>query len=221
MEIWYRHISRIPGSPMNRSLFSALLFAAATVACSAAQTPIDYRALFEKGTAYDKFLSEAKSHRKDLWHSNHARAAAADDVSARARAIGSKLRILVVAIDGCSDSASIIPFIAKLARDASIDLRIVAPDAGGRAIMEAYRTRDGRAATPTIVLLDEAYQNVGVLTERPANLHDWYEEREATGIETAKLTEQKLEWYARDAGRSTLSELVALMEKAVARPPRS
>jgi hypothetical protein len=200
---------------LRQSLLSGMLVSVVTFAGAAAQTPIDYRALFEKGTPYDRFLNEAKSHRKELWHSNHARAAAADDVLRRARAIGSKLRILVVAIDGCSDSASIIPFIAKLAHDANIELRIVAPDAGGRAVMEAHRTPDGRAATPTIVLLDSAHQNVGVFTERPSNLHAWYEEREATGIETSKLTAQKLEWYARDAGRSTLSELVALMERAV------
>ena len=190
------------------------------MACAGAQTPIDYHALFEKGTPYERFLSEAKSHRKELWHTNQARAVVAADVLARARAIGSQLKILVVAIDGCSDSASIIPYIAKLARDAGIELRIVAPAAGGRAVMEAHRTPDGRAATPTIVLLDGGYQNVGVFTERPANLHAWYEEREATGIETSKLTEQKLDWYARDAGRSTLSELVALMEKATSKPPR-
>ena len=199
---------------------SVVLLSAVAITSAAAQTRLDYRALFEKGTPYDRVLSDAKSHRKELWHSNHARAAAAADVLTRARAIGSQLRILVVAIDGCSDSASIIPYIAKLARDAGIELRIVAPDDGGRAVMEAYRTPDGRAATPTIVLLDGAYQNVGVFTERPANLHVWYEEREATGIATAQLTEQKLEWYARDAGRSTLTELVALMEKAVTKPAR-
>ncbi|MGH7460871.1 MAG: thioredoxin family protein [Longimicrobiales bacterium] len=175
---------------------------------------INHQALFQKGRAYPEFLSAAKA-RKELWDKNQARAVVADDLVGRARAIGSKLRLLVIAIDGCSDSASIIPYIAKLAELSAIELRIVAPDDGGRAVMEANRTPDGRAATPTIVILDGAYQKIGVFVERPSSLHAWYEEREKTGLETSKLTEQKLEWYQRDAGHSTLLELVALMEKAV------
>jgi hypothetical protein len=200
---------------MNRTILIAAALVAAGTACSQAQQPIDYRALFDQGTPYPEFLGAAKSHRKELWHQNHARAAVADDVAARARAVGNRLKLLVVAIDGCSDSASIIPYIARMASDAGIELRIVAPDAGGKAVMEAHKTPDGRAATPTIVLLDSNYQNVGVFVERPAVLHAWYEEREKTGIEASKLTEEKLEWYARDAGRSTLAELSELMLKAV------
>ena len=180
---------------------------------SAGAQEINYQALYQKGRSYPEFLSAAKA-RKELWDKNEARAVVADDLIARARATGSKLRLLIIAIDGCSDSASIIPYIAKLAAQASIELRIVAPDDGGRAVMEANRTPDGRAATPTIVLLDGAWQKAGVLVERPASLHTWYEEREKTGIEQSKLTEEKLAWYERDAGHSTLVELVALMEKA-------
>ena len=199
---------------MNRTFFSAVALAAFACACSA-QQPIDYRALFDKGTAYPEFLTAAKSHRAELWRTNHARATADDELTRRAAAIGARLKILVVAIDGCSDSASIIPYIAKLAQGAGMELRIVAPDEGGRAVMEAHKTPDGRAATPTIVLLDAAYQNVGVFIERPSTLHAWYEEREKTGIDSAKLTDEKLQWYARDAGRTTLAELVTLMEKSI------
>jgi hypothetical protein len=185
-----------------------------TLAGSGAQAQeIKYQALYQKGRGYGEFLGAAKA-RKALWDANEARAVVADDLVWRARAVGSKLRLLIVAIDGCSDSASIIPYIAELAERSGIELRIVAPDDGGRAIMEAHRTPDGRAATPTIVLLDAAYQKAGVFVERPSTLHTWYEEREMTGIAQSKLTEEKLAWYERDAGRSTLVELVALIEKA-------
>src|SRR5687767_11012097 len=191
-----------------------MLLLGVALGSSQAQEAIDYRALYEKGRGYSEFLGAAKA-RKELWDRNEARAAVADDVLARARAVGGKLRLLIVAIDGCSDSASIIPHIARLAHLSGIELRIVAPDAGGRAIMEAHRTPDGRAATPTIVLLDAAYRNVGVFVERPSTLHTWYEDRKKTGIAQSKLTEQKLDWYERDAGHTTLLELVAIMEKAV------
>ena len=80
--------------------------------------------------------------------------------------------------------------------------------------MEAHRTPDGRAATPTVVLLDDAWQKAGVFVERPSALHTWYEDREKTGIEQSKLTEQKLDWYERDAGQTTVQELVVLIEQA-------
>ncbi len=198
---------------MKNTIVVAIALLSGSVACTHAQEPIDYQALYQKGRGYPEFLGAAKA-RKELWDKNQARAVVADDVLARARVMGGKLRLLVVAIDGCSDSASIIPHIAKLAQLSGIELRIVAPDDGGRAVMEAHRTPDGRAATPTIVLLNAAYQKVGVFVERPSTLHTWYEDRKKTGIEQSALTEQKLEWYARDAGHTTLLELVALMEKA-------
>ena len=200
---------------MRNTIVVALALLTAGASKTNAQE-INYRALYQKGRSYPEFLSAAKA-RKELWDKNEARASLADDLTARARALGGKLRLLVIAIDGCSDSASIIPYIAKLAGSAAIELRIVAPDDGGRAVMEQNRTPDGRAATPTIVFLDDAWQKAGVFVERPASLHTWYEEREKTGIEQAKLTEEKLEWYARDAGQSTLVELVTLMERAVRR----
>ena len=199
---------------MKHAIDLSMLLLGVALGSSQAQEAIDYRALYEKGRGYSEFLGAAKA-RKELWDRNEARAAVADDVLARARAVGGKLRLLIVAIDGCSDSASIIPHIARLAHLSGIELRIVAPDAGGRAIMEAHRTPDGRAATPTIVLLDAAYRNVGVFVERPSTLHTWYEDRKKTGIAQSKLTEQKLDWYERDAGHTTLLELVAIMEKAV------
>src|SRR5687768_14133599 len=199
---------------MKNAILFAIALSSASAAGAHAQATIDYQALYQKGRAYPEFLGAAKA-RKALWDQNEARAGAADDVLARARAIGPRLRILVIAIDGCSDSASIIPHIAKLAQLSGMDLRIVAPDDGGRAVMEAHRTPDGRAATPTIVLLDADYRNVGVFIERPSTLHTWYEDRKKTGIEQSKLTEQKLDWYERDAGHTTLLELVAIMEKAV------
>ena len=201
------------------TLILALALLALPLSWACAQEPIDYRKLYQSGRAYPEFLGAAQA-RKELWDSNQARAAVADDLVDRARLVAGRIKLLVVAIDGCSDSASIIPYIALLAERSGIDLRIVAPDSGGRAIMEAHRTPDGRAATPTIVLLDSAWQNVGVLIERPAALHSWYAEHKPR-LETAELTRQKLEWYQRDAGVTTLRELVQLLEQASRAPART
>ena len=197
---------------LKRTVAFATSISALTVACAQSQEPIDYRALYERGATYTEFLGAAKA-RKELWDKNTASATVADDVVARARAIGGQLRILVIAIDGCSDSVSTIPYLAKLSELAGIELRIIPSEKGrGRAILEAHRTPDGRAATPTVVLLNETYENVGVWVERPAALRTWYDAKKYS-VETAELTRRKMEWYAAARGASALNEIVLLMEK--------
>ena len=64
----------------------------------------------------------------------------------------------------------------------------------GRAIMEAHRTPDGRAATPTVILLTEGFAEAGCFVERPRQLQDWFLEHEHT-LEEEELYRQKYAWY--------------------------
>ena len=70
-------------------------------------------ALFRSGASFDVFLREATA-RKALWDANWSRAAVPEDLLARAMRTGGPWRFLVVAVDGCSDSVSTIPYLAKL-----------------------------------------------------------------------------------------------------------
>ncbi|HKK92768.1 MAG TPA: thioredoxin family protein, partial [Longimicrobiales bacterium] len=76
-------------------------------------------------------------------------------VRAAVGAIDGAVRMLAVTRDACIDSAHTIPYLAALA-DAipALEFRVAHPRVGG-ALMEAHRTPDGRAATPTVVFLDE------------------------------------------------------------------
>jgi hypothetical protein len=122
-------------------------------------------------------------------------------------------------VDSCGDSAHTIPFIAALVDSLpNVELRVVEPGAG-RWVMEAHRTPDGRAATPTVVLLDEKGDDVGCFVERPLALQAW------TVAEKPRLPEQewlerKYQWYRDDAGRETVREIVALLESAAVGSPR-
>jgi hypothetical protein len=77
----------------------------------------------------------------------------------------------------------------------------------GRWVMERYRTPDGRAATPTVVLLNPAGEPVGCFIERPAGLRQAI----AAGGRTMEIL---TEWRKQDAGRSTVLEIVELLEAA-------
>lgn len=171
-------------------------------------------ALYESGKPWTEFLAAAEA-RRAQWLENAARPLAPADAVARARALPGRWRLLVVAVDSCSDSVNTIPYLAQLvAQVPQLDLRVISP-AAGRAVMEARRTPDGRAATPTVIILDAAGAEVGCWIERPAALQSIAMEAGAGGG-TPAFASRKASWYAEDAGRSTVAEVVALLERAAA-----
>lgn len=164
--------------------------------------------LLERGRTYQAFLESAKA-RRETWLENTKAATLDPAVLARGRAVVGEWRLLVIAEDWCGDSANTIPYVARLIDSIpAIALRIV-NSTDGRWVMERYRTPDGRAATPTVVLLNPAGDPVGCFVERPAALRKTLDERGGKGTMTV-LTE----WRKQDAGRSTVQEIVELLEAA-------
>jgi hypothetical protein len=172
-------------------------------------------ALFASGETYETFLANAQA-RKAMWQRHWDEGQVPADILERARAIPGRWRLLVVAVDGCSDSVNTVPYLARLASLVpSLELRIVKP-AAGRAIQEAHRTPDGRAATPTLVVLDDAGRDVGCWVERPGDLVADIAKARAEGRIDSY---DKQGWYDRDAGVSTLREVVAVVAAAAAGTP--
>jgi Thioredoxin len=206
-----------------------LLAAAAlgsAVICAPAPTPVNdtatahyavphesLRELYEEGLPFAEFLDRAEA-RKPLWHENWGEAAVPDALLEKARAVTGSWRILAVAIDACSDSVNSIPYVAKLADLVpGLDMRII-DSKRGRAIMEAHRTPDGRAATPTLILIDASWEEAGCWIERPLQLQTWYAARQREGLPVSEITQQKMAWYKDNAGREILSEVVGMIEAA-------
>ena len=98
------------------------------------------------------------------------------------------------------------------ARLLTVNWRIVNSTVG-RPIMEAHRTPDDRAATPTVVALDDHNQFLGAWVERPAELQALVLEQQKIRMRR-EVTEIKTKWYEKDAGRSTVSEVMALFAKS-------
>jgi hypothetical protein len=151
--------------------------------------------------------------RRSLWLENWARAEVPEALAARARAVGGSWRVLVITEAGCSDSVNSVPYIARLVEATpSLELRLVDATVGRR-WLEAHRSPDGRAATPTVLVLDEAYRIRGCWIEQPAALQAWWLPVVARGTMTAEVGE-KMAWYVRDRGRETLREFVEVLEAA-------
>jgi protein SCO1/2 len=194
---------------MGLSLLLALT-ALSLPAAQTAATEIDYAGLYAKGVTFEEFVNAATA-RKSQWQQNYERAEPSRDVREGVRLKDLPWRILVVATASCSDSVNTIPYLAKLvnASEGKLQLRIVEPSIG-RPVMEAWRTPDGRAATPTVVLMRTGRPYVRGWSERPAELQTWYLEKRNV-LDRADLAAQKQKWYDDDAGRKTLDEIVAMM----------
>lgn len=170
--------------------------------------------LYASGRTWDAFLAGAAA-RRATWTANYGAGPVDADLAARAAAVPGRWRFLVVAEDWCGDSANTIPFLARLVEQApNLELRIV-NSTEGRSVMEAHRTEDGRAATPTVVLLDESGAERGCWIERPYALRKVVADLRA-GVTSGNLVDVITAWRAEDAGRSTVRDLVDLLEGAAA-----
>lgn len=194
------------------TLFSALVLA---VGAAAQAAPPDYSALWEKATPFHVFLENVKA-RQDEWKPRFANAAIDPAALTAARALPARRRILAVADDRCSDSAWALPYIAKLAAavPGTLELRVIGRREGRR-IQSAHLTPDGRLATPTVIVLDEANRFIGAWIERPSELQAWYIAHKPT-VTSDELYTHVSKWYADDAGRSTIRELLVILGRDAA-----
>jgi hypothetical protein len=168
------------------------------------------RTRFEAGIDYATFLAAADA-RRDQWLANTEAARTGLDSSTvtRADAIPGRWHLLVVTVDSCGDSVNSVPYIAALVDHLErVDLRILSPEAG-RSIQEAHRTPDGRAATPTVVLLDDEWQPRGCFVERAPQLRE-----HLAALDEGERGRARNAWYASDGGRTTVLEIVAMLEAA-------
>lgn len=173
----------------------------------------DLEDLYQNGQTFEEFLAEA-DRRREQWEGNWSRSDAIDaGMVARAAAVDGDWHFLVVAVDSCSDSVSTIPYLARLVADAdNLHMRIVDPEAG-KDVMASHRTPDGRPSTPTVVLLNEDFEEVGCFIERPTWLRDHIIEN-PDDLDRSGIFEMKMKWYDDNAGADTIEDMVTMLEAA-------
>lgn len=178
------------------------------------------REVYEAGISWAQFMDGVQANqRRALWDRNWETGQIPDDLLARARAVGEgPWRILAITDPACSDSVNTVPYLAHLAEALpSLEIRVVTALLG-RPWMEAHRSPDGRASTPTVLLLDGDYTLRGCWIEQPKEMAAFWLDVVAQGTMTAEVG-RKLAWYEEDAGRSTLREFIEVMEAAQAGTP--
>jgi len=176
-----------------------------------AQAPqaLNGAAIFDQGKPYEDFLAAADS-RPEVWKGNTNRGRPSAALVDRLKRASEGLRFVVVAVAACSDSVHTVPYVAVLAREAGVPLRVVDPTVG-RPIQDAFKTPDGRGATATIAVL-RGDKIVGAWVERPVVLQTWIL-GPGSSLSQGDRMDRKFGWYEWDRGESTMAELVDLVER--------
>jgi hypothetical protein len=195
-------------------MITTLVFALGAAVCSATEPPShesrvtsdsSYKALYESGITFTDFVSKATA-RKEQWEGNYALKVAPDALVTRATAAGTGWKLLVVTTSSCGDSVNSVPYLASLLDMVpSVEMRLVEYTVG-KWVMEGHRTPDGRAATPTVILLDAEFNERGCWVERPAPL--------LAAMKEPGFGNSRQEWYDKDRGASALEEIVQMIEAA-------
>lgn len=201
------------------AILSAVAFASAPRAvpldgCVSNRAPRADTALaaaYQDGKTWEAFLADV-DRRREVWVDTWRAAAVPEHLAIRARRAG-EWRVLIITAPGCSDSANSVPVIARLVQQTpGLELRLI-DSAIGRPWMEAHRSPDGRASTPTVLILDNQFTVQGCWVEQPAALQEIWLPIVARGAASAEL-DRKMDWYAADAGREILREIVEVLEGA-------
>jgi len=127
-------------------------------------------------------------------------------------ALSGEWHLLVINEDWCGDAVNTVPHVARLAELASnLDVRIIGREANPD-IMDTHLT-NGSRSIPIVIALDERFVEHGWWGPRPGELQRWATD-EGRLLEKDERYRHIRTWYARDRGRTTLTEVLALLERS-------
>lgn len=167
------------------------------------------------GISFDAFLPTAEKN-VDLWTRTYERSVVPADLLERVGALAGRWQWLALSADWCGDASNTVPVFAKFAAAAAnMELRILERDEHLE-LMDEHLTNGKSRSIPAVIVLDENGMEHGWWGPRPEELQAWVME-EGLKLETDARYREVRKWYARDKGRTTLDEMIALTEAAAGR----
>lgn len=165
---------------------------------------------FHAGATFAELLARPKNN-AELWEGIYKRASLSPESEERASALIGLRHILVLNEDWCGDSVNVLPYLARLEECCDhIELRILGRDAN-RDLMDAHLTGKSRSI-PIAIVYDELFTEKGWWGPRPGPLQAWVLD-EGLALPRPERYRHIRTWYARDRGKTVVSEVVALMER--------
>ena len=180
---------------------------------STSPEPIALRDRFRGAATFEEVLLSVQKN-VELWTAMWRHARVDEEYVRRVSTLPGFWHLLVLSEDWCGDAVNTVPIVARLAeRCPNVDLRVLARDVNPD-IMDAHLTGSSRSI-PVIIVLDDGYEERGWWGPRPTVLQRWVSGQGQLLEKSARYREART-WYARDRGRTTLEEVVSIMERAAA-----
>jgi thiol-disulfide isomerase/thioredoxin len=147
----------------------------------------------------------------DLWHGVFRTATVSPEAVERLRRVAVEFRLLILSEDWCGDCVSVVPVVARLAEQSGMDLRVLSRDANDD--LMSVHLSSGTRSIPVVMTLDRECRECGWWGPRPAVLQRWYR-NEGLLLQGPERSRRKRAWYARDRGRTTVLEVLDVVERA-------
>ena len=162
---------------------------------------------------------ETVEDKRDIWLANVKRAAVDEYAELRLQNLPGPRRVLVLTEDWCGDAARSVPVIATaLALAPLVEHRYLDADEHP-ATLDRYLTHGGRAI-PMVIAQDEFGNSLGIWGPRPSSLQALMRAQQRDldppgddPVAKSKWYAPIMAWYARDKGKSTVEELLMLLER--------
>ena len=165
---------------------------------------------FAAGSTFEQLLARPKDN-SAMWDAVYRRASIDEDAATRARSIQHRFNLLVLNEDWCGDSVNVLPYVGRLVEASDrLEMRILGRDAN-RDLMDSHLTGSARSI-PVVIVYDSVFREKGRWGPRPEPLQRWVM---TEGLALPKPDRYPLirAWYARDKGRTVVSEILSIIEK--------
>jgi len=167
------------------------------------------RETYLRGQTFADYLDSVEKN-QELWQGIYDRVALPEERVERARAIGGRWHLLAISEDWCGDAVNLLPVVARLVEAVpGLELRVLGRDDNPE-VMDRYLTGGRSRSIPVVVIRDEDFREVGWWGPRPREIQSWVLGH--LDMPSGERYKQVRRWYARDRGRTTVDELLDLME---------
>jgi Thioredoxin len=137
------------------------------------------REQFQSGMTYDAYKAQMTRNREQFEQNEKDLQLSAEDAQAF-RNLPQRVRVLALAEDWCGDVIANLPIVGRIAEASGgkLDLRILLRDQQpGEQVMNEHLKNGQYKSIPTIIFLDEDFNEVGTWVERPESVTRLREEK--------------------------------------------
>src|SRR5215471_19756138 len=136
------------------------------------------RARFESGMTYQAYKDQMTRNREQLEQNERDAEVTEEDLRAF-KSLPRAVNVMALAEDWCGDVIANLPILGRIANESgTLNVRIHLRDQEpGSQIMDQYLNRGQFKSIPTLVFLDEDFNDLGVWIERPESVTKLREER--------------------------------------------